>query len=275
MSNDPYTVINYFLRFLFFVGLSVFSSLAIANDGENENQTNLPNKDSEVSEGTVRNYREELNLMGYYHLDLNALDVKELSTDKTFRLKSGSRFSFVKFDKDANEYWIKIDCTYTPFVRGVCLAGNNLEGTGEEVSDGSIYKVSPKILQDGTYTLSRVLDHGILLVPFKYRTDDGSLTGQSTIGYYAGFRSDTVLFSGTTFLSAGLSVVPIANDDGEQSNTTAFSLGAGYTFATKSNFQVSIVAGFDHVGGSAGDAWQYEDDPWVSIAFGYNFLQRF
>lgn len=275
MSNYPNTAINNFLGFILSVGIGLFSSSAIANDEDNNNEVSLPNNDLKVSEGTVRNYLEELNLMGYYHLDLNALAVKELSTDKTFRLKSGSRFSFVKFDREANEYWIKIDCSYTPFVRGVCRAGNNLEGAGEEVFDGSIYKVSPEILQDGAYTLSRVLDHGVLLVPFKYRTDDGSLTAQSTIGYYAGFRSDTVLYSGTTFLSAGLSVVPIANDDGEQGNTTAFSLGAGYTFATKSNFQVSIVAGFDHVGGSAGDAWQYEDDPWVSIAIGYNFLQRF
>lgn len=259
--------------------LMVILPYAVANEhAEVDNggaDNEFPNKDTEATAGTIRNYREELNLMGYYSLDLSSLAVADLSSSTPFELKSGSRFSFVKFNESNKEYWIKVECSAIPFDRRSCAVGSDANGKSKKIADGSVFKVSSEQLADGTYTLSRALEHGVLLVPFKFRSDDGSLTAQSTIGYFAGLRSDTTLYSGTAFASAGLSVIPVTGDDGNQNNSTAFSFAFGYTFATKSNFQISLVAGVDHIGGSVGDSWQYEDDPWVSIALGYNFMKNF
>jgi len=57
-------------------------------------------------------------------------------------------------------------------------------------------------------------------------------------------------------------------------DTSALTATVGMAFSTKSNLQFSINLGIDHIGGSVGEAWEHEDDLWVSIGLGYGFLQR-
>jgi hypothetical protein len=117
--------------------------------------------------------------------------------------------------------------------------------------------------------------HGLLVVPFKYRTGDGSLSGNSSIGYYAGtsFYADT--YTLMPFISAGLTEISVNvdPDTDEVENASGLTVALGYIFKDSSNFQIGAVLGIDHLGGSKGNAWEYEDDPWISISVGYNFAQ--
>ena len=53
----------------------------------------------------------------------------------------------------------------------------------------------------GSYFLKYGINHGPIIVPFKYRTTDGKLTGEATIGYYIGLKSEGILGDGTIFFS--------------------------------------------------------------------------
>jgi hypothetical protein len=145
--------------------------------------------------------------------------------------------------------------------------------TYERVSIRQIYEIEKSELLN-TYRMRWGIAHGPLVVPFKYRTADGTLSGESTLGYYLGVKSETILLSGTAFISAGLSLIPISDVNSQEAeNRTGFSWAIGYALKTKTDFQAAIVAGSDHLGGTAGDNWKYEDDIWISLAIGFNFME--
>jgi hypothetical protein len=110
---------------------------------------------------------------------------------------------------------------------------------------------------------------GLLVLPYKYRTDDGSVTGEATVGYYAGWE-----FSFATLIaSAGLSQVSLPVSETETENQSAVTLAGGVLLNNWDNVDIGLVIGIDHIGGNKGDTWQYEDDPWFSIMVGWNFSQ--
>lgn len=145
--------------------------------------------------------------------------------------------------------------------------------TYEKVTTDKIYEIQTPDLPKAAYRMRWGLSHGPLVVPFKFRTNDGSLSGEATLGYYLGVKSETILVSGTAFISAGLALIPVSDVNSSETETkTGFSWAVGYAFETKTNFQAAIVAGGDHLGGTAGDNWEYEDDIWLSLAIGFNFM---
>lgn len=110
---------------------------------------------------------------------------------------------------------------------------------------------------------------GLLVVPFKYREDDGSITGEATVGYYAGWETK----AGTLLMSAGLSQVSIPVSGTDSENQSALTIAFGYLLSNWDNVDIGFVVGVDHIGGTKGDGWQYEDDPWYSLMIGWNFSQ--
>lgn len=110
---------------------------------------------------------------------------------------------------------------------------------------------------------------GLLVVPYKYRGDDGSITGEATVGYYAGWETR----AGTYLVSAGLSQVSIPVSDTETENQSAVTIAGGVLMNNWDNVDIGLIVGIDHIGGNKGDNWQYEDDPWISIMIGFNFSQ--
>lgn len=110
---------------------------------------------------------------------------------------------------------------------------------------------------------------GLLVVPYKYRKDDGAITGEATVGYYAGWETSV----GILLFSAGLSQVSIPVSETENENQSAVTLAAGYLLSNWDSVDLGLVVGIDHVGGSKGEDWQYEDDPWFSLMIGWNFSQ--
>ena len=143
----------------------------------------------------------------------------------------------------------------------------------EQVRPKQFFKINKKSLPKESYRLHFGIAHGPLIVPFKLRTNDGSLTGQSTLGYYLGIKSDFLFGSGTLFGSAGITLIPVKDVNSSSTDEkTGVSWAFGYSFASKSNFQAAIIVGWDHLGGDAGDSWEYEDDTWVSFAIGFEFM---
>ncbi len=110
---------------------------------------------------------------------------------------------------------------------------------------------------------------GLLVVPYKFRNDDGAITGEATVGYYAGWETSI----GTYLLSAGLSQVSLPVSDTETENQSAITIAAGLLLKNWDNVDIGVIVGLDHIGGKKGDNWQYEDDPWLSIMIGWNFSQ--
>lgn len=222
--------------------------------------------------GTIRDYEAELALQGTYRLnkDLTGLKMAGETTTAPTMIR-GSKFTFVtkKETQDGkSSYWISPDCTWVPLAEGECLAADDEDAP----INGTVIEVSDEQLHDASFNLSRALVHGVLLAPFKIRTEDKSLTGQSTLGYYFGMRSDSALVNMTPFFSAGLSFVNGVDEENPEENVTAFSSSIGLSFETKTNFQFAVMYGFDHVGGELGEKWIYEDDPWFSVGLGYDFL---
>lgn len=126
-------------------------------------------------------------------------------------------------------------------------------------------------LQEYRVRQSFAIDHGILVVPFKFRTRDGSLTGESSLGYYVGPKLEWLMGSGTIFFSVGLSRLAITDVNQDIDHRTGLTVATGLVLTNRKSFQVAVVGGIDHLGGNAGDDWKFEDDPWVSLAIGYNF----
>lgn len=117
--------------------------------------------------------------------------------------------------------------------------------------------------------------HGTLVVPFKVRTRDGRLMGDATIGYYVGTRRN-LFFSDldiTPLISFGLSTITVPQDENDTQTKAGITGAIGVILNHTGNFQIGIVSGIDHLGGSEGDNWKYEDDVWVSFMVGYNFAQ--
>lgn len=135
------------------------------------------------------------------------------------------------------------------------------------------YLLDSSLVKNFYYKASSA-SHGIMVVPFKIRGDDGSLSGQSTLGYFLGYKKDRLLGSGTFFGSVGLTQVDVPIDGDSTDSRTGLTVSGGFLFQFTDGFQTAIVIGADHLGGEAGDDWEYEDDVWISIGLGFNLATK-
>lgn len=135
------------------------------------------------------------------------------------------------------------------------------------------YEFDTAVVSDINYREKIKFDHGVLVVPFKFRTKDQTLTGQSTLGYYAGIRSASFWGAGTFFASAGLSQVDMPVTATTTETKTGLSISGGYIFESRDGFQIAFVVGSDRLGGAAGKTWDYEKDIWVSVGLGFNLAK--
>lgn len=278
------------------VQMTAASKLNQELEAANKEALALLSKKTVFGLGGSRDYEEELGLLGVYKLRTDIVGTNIEDDASRFRLGANTRFRFVKVienlanDPTDDEYWIETDCSRIVISPGSCddtVQAVPPQGRTPQASESKtkadvppmLLSVKKKDLSQGTFRLSLAIDHGVLLVPFKYRTGDRSFSGATTIGYFLGVRSDTLLVSGTTFVSIGTSSVPVNRVDPmtmatSTEDTSALTATVGMAFSTKSNLQFSINLGIDHIGGSVGEAWEHEDDLWVSIGLGYGFLQR-
>lgn len=144
---------------------------------------------------------------------------------------------------------------------------------GESVVEGNQYKISlAKVQSASSVTLG--FDYGSIIVPFKYHFSDNSISGNSSIGQYIGYKISWGAASFMPVVSAGLGVVDITQQNGtttSSSSAPSFSVCYGLIVNILKNglFQAGIMSGWDWAG--KGSQYKYEGKPWLSISLGTNW----
>jgi hypothetical protein len=137
------------------------------------------------------------------------------------------------------------------------------------------YKIEASKLQNYP-AQSRGMDYGLLVVPFKFHLSDQSVTGEATLGGYAGYQLTWPGIAISTVLSAGVGVVNLtkqANGVSTESNAASFTAAGGFIINLMKSglFQIGILCGFDWAG--KGSQYKYEGKPWIAVSFGTNFTK--
>lgn len=158
--------------------------------------------------------------------------------------------------------------------------GKTDKGLAEPKVDPHLYRIDQGDLPTEYYAHFGVT-HGALFVPFKRRPDK-SLSGETSLGYFLGYRFDSAFaVTITPIITAGLSLVNVTNDSAITPNSSvqdsgvraAWTYGFGLILTHLGSFQVGAVYGWDKIGGDAGKAWKYEGKGWYSLAIGYSFAR--
>lgn len=173
----------------------------------------------------------------------------------------GTRFSIIKEVDIWNDKLIHVEFK------------NLLPEGSEYVLDDDIYIIEKSILED-RYKPVFGDSFGLLLIPYKYRTKDGSLTSDPAFGAYWGFTNKWLGFHSTLLVGAGLShIVTTDGNTNKIEYKTALTFGTGLTSTISEKYHAGIFAGIDRLGGEAGKWWKYENELWISVTIGYKFAQ--
>ncbi len=141
------------------------------------------------------------------------------------------------------------------------------------VSDDDIYIIEKSILEE-RYKPAFGDSFGLLLIPYKYRPGDGSLTTDPTFGGYWGLSNRWLGFNSTFLVGVGVShIVTTDGNTNQIEYKTALTAGGGLTSTIRGKYHAGIFAGIDRLGGEAGRWWKYENELWISLTIGYNFAQ--
>lgn len=136
-------------------------------------------------------------------------------------------------------------------------------------------------LADMTNVSLTGLSSGPLIIPFKWRLDDKSLTGEATLGFYAGITFDApwvckgngrfgagrFCFQITPLVAAGLSQVSVS-DGTDTEGKTGFTWASGFLLQNWADLNIGILYGQDRIGD---ESWEHEGDGWFSFMIGWNF----
>ncbi|CAM4196068.1 hypothetical protein F901_00835 [Acinetobacter dispersus] len=112
------------------------------------------------------------------------------------------------------------------------------------------------------------MDTGFLVVPFKFRS--GDIYGDAAIGPYISYKIDRAEILAT----AGITQISTVETGGKDiKSETGVTGSVGLKFNVKSNWSIGLIGGVDHLSGSAGNEWKYQDKWWWSFAIGHSFKQ--
>ncbi len=146
------------------------------------------------------------------------------------------------------------------------------------VSQGRVYSLPAERLGKRNCVPTRQLYIGALTLPFKYRFEVGSagsslLTSDINLGGALGWTITHKYLTLTPFVFGGLQGITLdQSGTGGSDSQLGLSYGGGFSFFVKPQTQIALVVGFDHLGGAAGENWQYEDKIWGSLAIGFKVL---
>jgi hypothetical protein len=214
-----------------------------------------------------------------------ARTIMEVSDDASkYDKKVGAQSKFIVLDNDdKDKYAIKFLNVYpVSELKAIRSKKDYKDYTASDVIEDKVYYLS-KDEVNGVPIEKKVhqsfggLVSGPLIVPFKYRTNDESISGEATVGYYAGWGWDTHFWGAsdryvtfTPFLSAGLTQVSVetVNENGDTSsdNKSGFSWATGLLINNWDSVNVGIVYGQDRVGVRE---WEHEGEGWLSISIGW------
>jgi hypothetical protein len=208
-------------------------------------------------------FAEELQETKAYRLNKTLYDL-ERTRDKTAGHIAVKNSKFVVVDSgDSSTYVVRFITLY------------NMGPTKSTVTLDEEY-IMPKKL--GNVDISKSVSpsvggpvSGPLIVPFKFRLDDDSITGEAVLGYYAGYSLEPkipwtdVRVPISPFIAGGLSQVSVS-ENGETDNKTGFTWAAGILVQNWANVNIGIVYGEDHTGDKD---WEHEGEGWFSFMIGW------
>jgi len=128
------------------------------------------------------------------------------------------------------------------------------------------YKICKNITKNYKYKRAGGIDTGILVVPYKVRS--GDLFGDSTLGPYIALKGSSISLLATFGLTQ-VSVADISTSDVKTESGLSYALGT--VWSVTGDFDIGLIVGKDHLSGTAGDNFKYQDKTWWSFAIGYNF----
>jgi len=205
----------------------------------------------------------------------------DTNKDHPFQAVSGVQFKFEKeLDNDYLVSFVKISSgkPIAERVRAMKLMSISAADGGAapaSVQEGKLYTIAKNALTPEYYRLLHGVSVGLLTLPFKLRTDGGTLSADSTLGAYVGYNQDW-LFGLNTIIAASCGISTIATTDinsNSPENKAGLTYAVGVALPIQKSFQIGLFVGADHIGGQAGRDWGHDDKPWVSLAIGYAFLQ--
>lgn len=144
----------------------------------------------------------------------------------------------------------------------------------DSVVAGKVYSISRTEMPAYRYRYHNGITYGALVVPFKMRLNDKTLSGQASIGPFWGWRWGNVGDGAVTlFATTGLTTISISDvNSSETENRLGLTAGVGLVATTAEGFQIGLIYGIDHLGDKDEPGWRYEDRPWVSFSIGFGFL---
>ncbi len=213
----------------------------------------------------------ELEVGGTYRLGITVTDLKAVGNKDKARYTAEKNSKFFVISKlDKGGYVVRFDRIYP--------SKANRYADKNYVSYGDAYILASKI--NGMIPVDAIskssitgLSSGPLVVPFKYRLDTDSLSGDATIGFYAGITfepgclTESWCFRITPLLSAGLSQVSVTDTSGTGTeNKTSATWAAGFLITDWSNMNIGLIYGQDRIGDKT---WEHEGEGWLSFMIGW------
>lgn len=202
-------------------------------------------------------------------------------------LIAGSKSKFRVIDaSDDNSYAVSFTKVYKVTILNEDFVGKSsneidssdslLKSVYSGVVSDEIYYLPKKFGKNNINTFNSVEESfggfvsGPLIVPFKYRFDDKSITGDATIGYYAGYGWDVLTLNLVPFLSGGISQVSVSTtaEDGsvQSDNKTGFTVATGFLIKNWDKVNIGLVFGQDRIGNKN---WEHEGEWWFSFSVGW------
>jgi len=213
----------------------------------------------------TRTYEIRFDVHPFYKVD-------DTNREHPFKANAGSQFQFEgETDTDYKVSFTKVSKAEPERSRALSL----LAVPAELAMQGELYSITKTTFDDIYYKLVSGLSWGILSLPFKFRLDDQTLSGGSTLGGFIGYNQRW-LFGIHTILVGAAGVSMIATQDINSKsldNKTGLTLALGMTMPIEKSFQAGFFFGADHIGGRSGEEWGHDDKLWISLSIGYAFLQ--
>lgn len=203
----------------------------------------------------------------------------------------GTKFEVLGIPNDLY-YVIKITSVYNYVVLKDGESSTDLNVSNHEsmryseVVENSVYYLNKVHGESGLKVSNLVYDSvsgvtsGPLVVPFKYRTNDKSISGEVAVGYYVGITWEWGREAGVTpIVSAGLSQISVADvtnatdatdSTGEKlktENRTGFTWAAGFLISNWDGVNIGLIYGQDRLGDPE---WEHEGEGWLSLSIGWD-----
>jgi hypothetical protein len=200
-----------------------------------------------------------------YRLNKSVYDLESVKGgNDVYSAARNSKFIVVDTGSDADNYIVRFVTIYnndnvTSSVR------KDVEYRLSKAIDGVPVEKSVQVTLSGPVS-------GPLIIPFKYRLDDDSMSGEAAIGYYAGYRAEPrIPFTQqrmplSPFIGAGLTQIDVSTGP-EADNKTGITLAVGILINNWADVNIGFVYGQDRVGDKS---WKHEGESWVSFMIGWD-----